>query len=175
MVKEDFDDFDEEFDDIKEAAEAEEDAAQVEEVEEVPQEDEEDNFDDDPQIVEPEEAEIIEEAPAPKIQQKIKSLEDLRAHKLREARPAPIAPVTRPAPAQRVQQQVRQVPEQKIPAAAETDTIIDRFIPYKAPKRYGFIDATTNKPYMETEDAESAILAMLADIRNAIERIENSV
>lgn len=68
----------------------------------------------------------------------------------------------------------QQIPQQTQAPQAQAQAG-DRFLPFEMPKRIGLFDRDENRAIVEDEDMQRVIIAMLADIKNQLQRIETSL
>lgn len=102
---------------------------------------------------------------------KVREAEDPYAHELEDQEDNPL-PGYRPRERRPEPKVIRQEPRQEQREQQEPQV---RFNPYSVPERFGIFDAETKQPILEAADANTVILAAIADILNRLDRIEKSV
>ena len=88
---------------------------------------------------------------------------------------------SRPAPAPRQEaREVRQeAPQQRTERPVENTQAAEekpgRYVPYMVPAKFGLLDNSVQAPILEVGDNDSLIMALLTEILNRVERIEQSL
>lgn len=66
-------------------------------------------------------------------------------------------------------------PQAQPAQAPQPQPITRKYAPYVLPTRVGIIDNDTQGPYVEAGDVNEVVLAVLSDILNRLDRIEQSL
>lgn len=94
------------------------------------------------------------------------------------SKPAPIP--TRQETREREVREVRQeAPQQRTERPVENTQVAEeksgRYVPYMVPAKFGLLDNASQAPIFEVGDNDSLIMALLTEILNRVERIEQSL